>query len=173
MTQWTLPSFVHQYEEEGAEGTHVAWDDSTNFRGILHRGTGFIKTSRDLSHLSRSPKVDITMKTWYLLATGFYFYDLPPFLSGIELKLSSNRRGRITDDTVQLWLSGELIGENRATLDLSPQKIYGGETDIWGTELTIDNLQDPSFGILVRFQSHPHWPHKDSAFLDGLELKIY
>jgi hypothetical protein len=58
-------------------------------------------------------------------------------------------------------------------MDLSPVKVYGGEGDLWATQLTVNDIQDPTFGVLLRFQSHPHWPHKDSAMLDAVELQIY
>ena len=172
-TPWTLSTSVVQYAEPGAEDIHIPWDNTNNFQGIKILDQTYIKTTKDLLHISRSPKIDITMKTWYLRATGFNFTNLPETISGIEVRLSGNRRGRITDDTVQLCLAEELIGDNRATLDLSPQKIYGTDTDLWNTQLTLSNIQDPTFGVVIRFQSHPRWPHKDSAFLDSVELRIY
>ena len=113
------------------------------------------------------------MKTWYLRITGFDFVNLPETLSGIAVRVTGNRRGRITDDTVQLCFQNESIGENRANLDLNPKKIYGNDSDLWNTQLTIAEIQDPSFGVLIRLQSHKHYPHKDSAFLDSVEVQIY
>ena len=172
-TLWTLPTTVVQYAETGAEEYHVSWDDFDDFQGIKTLDQHFIKTTQDLLHISRSPKLDITMKTWYLRITGFNFTNLPETLSGIAVRVTGNRRGRITDDTVQLCLQGKGIGENLANLDLNPKKVYGNDTDLWNTQLTIDDNQDPSFGVLVRLQSHRHYPHKDSAFLDSVELQIY
>jgi hypothetical protein len=172
-TPWTLPTTVVQYAEPGTELYDISWDDSSDFQGLKTLDDTYIKTTRDLLHISRSPKIDVTMKTWYLRITGFAFTNLPETLSGIAVRVTGNRRGRITDDTVQLCLQSEGLGENRANLDLSPQKIYGNDTDLWNTQLTIADIMDPTFGVLVRLQSHPHYPHKDSAFLDCVEVQIY
>ena len=173
MTPWTLPTDVVQYAEFGAENYDISWDTINNFQEITAVDQQYIKTNKDLLHIARSPKLDITMKTWYLRCTGFNFINLPDIITGIELRLIGNRRGRITDETVQLCLEEEAIGKNQANLDLSPKKLYGSDNDLWETQLTILNLQDPTFGALIRFQSHPRWPHKDSAFLDAVELRIH
>ena len=133
-TSWTLPTSVFQYVEPGAEEHHISWDDFDDFQGIKTLDQHFIKTTRDLLHISRSPKLDITMKTWYLRITGFNFTNLPETLSGIAVRISGNRRGRITDDTVQLCFQENSIGENRADLDLSPKKVYGNDSDLWNTQ---------------------------------------
>ena len=163
-TPWTSPRSITQYAEPGAEAAHVAWVTLPYFP---------IKTQRDLRHIARSPKIDDTDRTWYLLCTGCDFGSLPEVITGLAVRVNANRRGRITDETIQLFSKGTAVGKNRADMDLSPQKIYGGETDLWDAGLTPDDLQDPGFGVLLRFQSHPHWPHKDSAILDLVELQIY
>lgn len=172
-TPWTLPTTVIQYAEAGAEEHHVSWDDVDDFHRIKTANQSYIKTTRDLLHIARSPKIDVTMKTYYLRITGFEFKNLPDILNGIAVRVTGNRRGRITDDTIQLCLDDQAIGDNRANLDLNPKKVYGNDTDLWNTDLTIADIQDPSFGVLVRLQSHRHYPHKDSAFLDSVELQIY
>ena len=98
---------------------------------------------------------------------------MPDAITGIQVKLSMNRFGRITDDTIQLTRNDELIGENQATLDTNPIKLYGSETSLWDTTLTPEYLQDPSFGVVLRFKSHPRWPHKSSAFIDAVEIRVY
>jgi hypothetical protein len=89
------------------------------------------------------------------------------------MRLSMNRGGRITDETIQFCLNDTLIGDNQATLDLDPTKIYGGEDTIWNSNLTLANIQDPLFGVVLRFQSHPRWPHKSSPLIDAVELRIH
>jgi hypothetical protein len=163
-TSWTSPTSITQYAEPGADSVHISWSSPLRFP---------IKTSQDLRHIARSPKLDETNQTWYLLFTNCNFTNIPDMITGISLRVSANRRGRITDETVQLFLGGNPVGKNYASMDLSPQKIYGGEGDLWDAGLTPADLQDPSFGVLLRFQSHPHWPHKDSAMLDSVELQIY
>jgi hypothetical protein len=114
------------------------------------------------------------MKTYYLELTGYNFLYLPDVVTGIEARLTADRRGRITDEQTLLCLNGTMMGDNKADLLLDPKKTYGGETDRWGMEnLSRADLQNSSFGITIRFQSHPHWPHSDGAAVDSVELRIY
>ena len=164
-TTWTLPTQISQYPESGADDVHVAWDNLTSFTAL--------RTVKDLQHIARSPKTDVTMKTWFLKLQGFNFNNVPDTISGIELRLTMNRRARITDDTVQLVL-GDTISDTRANLNLDPVKVYGSDTDLWNTkELTSANIMDPTFGVLLRFQSHPHWPHKDGVYIGLVEMRIH
>jgi len=84
-----------------------------------------------------------------------------------------NRYGRITDDTIQLTLDDEIIGSNKADLILDLNKIYGSDSDMWSTSLSSSDIVNSSFGIIMRFQSHPNWPHKCSPFIDAVELRIH
>jgi hypothetical protein len=172
-TEWTLPNTVTQYAEQGGEDGHISWLEVDNFNSLKSFDGKSVRTSRDLIHIAREPRRDITEKTYYLKITNFNFVGLPQTLNGIELKISMNRVGRITDDTVQLCLNDDLIGLNQASLDLSLIKIYGSETDKWGTNLTMQDIQNSSFGIVLRFQSHPNWPHKSTPLVDSVELRIH
>ena len=159
-TPWTNPTTLTQYAEEGAESVHVQWDNSLK------------STNGCLEHIARSPKHDLRTKTYYLKATGFNFQNLPETISGVELRLSVKRRGRVTDETISLVINDQ-VSENRATLDLAPTKLYGNETDVWAMEnLSIETL-DNNFGVVIRLQAHLHWPHKDPAFIDAVELRIH
>lgn len=173
MTNWALPTTVVQYAESGAEDIHVPWLDIDNFNNIKTLNGKYIKTSRDLVHIARDPKHDIVEKTYYLRLTGFSFESLPATISGIQFKINMNRFGRISDDTIQLCLNGNGIGDNLADTGLSPIKTYGDSSSLWNSNLTISDIQDPDFGILLRFKSHPNWPHKSSCLIDSAELRIY
>ena len=56
---------------------------------------------------------------------------------------------------------------------MDPEKVYGGENDTWETTLSAQNINDPTFGITLRFQSHPNWPHKSSPIINAVELRIH
>ena len=172
-TEWTLPNTITQYAEPGGEDGHVSWLEVDNFNSLKAFDGKSVRTSRDLLHIAREPRHDTTEKTYYLKITNFNFVGLPQTLSGIELKISMNRVGRITDETVQLCLNNDLKGLNHATRDLSLIKIYGSETDMWETNLNMQDIQHPSFGIILRFQSHPNWPHKSTPLVDAVELRIH
>lgn len=172
-TNWTLPRIVTQYAEEGGEEAHITWLNTNDFYSLKNLDGRSIKTSKELVHIARDPRHDYTQKTYYLKVTDFNFNSLPETLTGIEMRLTMNRGGRITDDTIQLCLNGALVGDNQASLTLDPIKVYGGEDLLWNTNLTLADIQDPSFGIVLRFQSHPNWPHKSSPLIDAVELRIH
>jgi hypothetical protein len=171
-TLWTLPTLINQYAESGAETAHIQWNDA-QFDAVLSPGAQAITTNGALLHLARSPKVDFKNKTYYLTATGFNFNNVPEVISGIEVRLNTNRRGRVTDETIQLLVNNTPVGDNQATLSVDPIKTYGGPTNLWGLKSLSNNDINSSFGVLIRFQSHPHYPHKDGANIYSVELVIY
>ena len=172
-SNWALPKNVIQYAEQGAENFHIPWVDENDFASLKVKDGRFIKSSRDLLHIARDPKNDIVDKTYYLKCTNFEFTNLPGVLTGIEVKITMNRYGRVTDDYVNLCLDNTSIGDNFATLDLDPIKTYGSSTDIWNTNLTINDLLNSTFGIIIRFQSHPRWPHKSPILIDAIEIRVH
>jgi hypothetical protein len=171
-TSWTNPTQIFQYSEPGAESIHKQWkfSDSNTVVGIGNKPIGIDGV---LEHIARSPKYDITNKTYYFRATGYQFTNVPDIISGVELRLTTDRVGRVSDDTIQLCLNEELVGENMASISVDPVKIYGGETDLWGAEISLLDVMDMSFGVVIRLRSHPHWPHRDSAFIKALEVRIH
>ena len=171
-TAWTLPTIFSQYPEPGGETAHIEWDG--NFDRLKYKDGSSLQSLGALEHIARSPKHDLRNKTYFVRATGFNFRNLPETVSGIEVRLTARRYGRATDDTIELCLDEQTIGENQATADISPEKIYGSETHLWSTDnLSIANIQDETFGIVIRFQAHPHWPHKDPVLIDSVEMRIH
>lgn len=175
-TYWTSPTTVVQYAQAEAEGKHIGWNIVSTRNPIV--------TVTPLLHISCQPKNDITMKTYFLNFSGYVFENLPETVSGINLKLNMNRGGRIADETVQLTYQGKLIGNNlglpvqdRHTLmsTLHPITTYGGDVAEWGIKggVTLDMIQDPSFGVVLRFRSHPDWPHSTTPKIFSTELQIY
>lgn len=156
-----------QYAEDDS---HIPWnsEDLGAIRTLSSDGS----LSKPLLHISRQPKNDIKMKTWYVRATNFNFRGPPITISGIKFRLTVDRVGRVFDDTIQLTVNNELIGENKCTRTVDPIQIYGSETDTWEVENLSSIIQDPSFGIVIRLKSHPNWPHKTTPILRGLELQI-
>lgn len=172
-TNWTLPNTIQQYSEIGAEDIHVNWLDVDNFNNIKTNNGKSVRLTKDLRHIARDPKHDITNKTYYLKCTNFNFQNLSNSLNGIELKITMNRFGRATDDTIQLCLNGNLIGQNKASLDLDIIKTYGGNNDIWNTNLQIADVLNSTFGVILRFRSHPNWPHSSNVLIDAVEIKVH
>lgn len=169
---WTPPSKFYQYFEEGAQDVDSSWieDDFNEIRLFDKKSLGIIKP---LYHIARSPQHDLMNKTYFLRLTNFRFVNVPATISGIELKINSRRAGRIMDETVQLCLNENLIGDNKALTTINPISVYGGEDDLWGTNLDASQLNDLTFGIVLRFKANPKWPHRDSIFIDSVELRIH
>jgi len=172
-TDWTFPSNFEQYAETGAEELHTAWNDNNNFYELKNTDGRQLQTNKVLYHIARSPKTDLKNKTYYLKLTGFNFYNLPSILSGIEVKIQAQRYGRAIDDTVQLLLNDQEIGSNLASLPINIVKKYGTENDLWNTGLTINDIGNSTFGLLLRFKAHPMWPHSSPMFLDSVVMRIH
>ena len=167
-TVWTSPTAVTQYAEDES---HIRWGkNDSDFAKIIPAG---VTLSAPLLHISRQPRNDITMKTWFVQATNFNFQNLPNTISGIKFRLTANRVGRVFDDTIQLTCNGTLLGVNKCSATVDPIQVYGSETDTWGVDNLTDIIQDSTFGIVVRLRSHPSWPHSTTPMLRSLELQIY
>lgn len=170
-TFWTYPNEISQYAEEGAESVHIAWNN--NIENIISNDKLSIITEKNLYHISRSPKHDLVTKTYYLKLKNFQFQNVPLTISGIELRLTTNRRGRIMDDTIQLVYNDQIIGNNKSITEVNNTMIYGSATDKWNTNLTHEEVSNKNFGLLLRFKSHIKYPHSDPMFVNCVEMRIH
>jgi hypothetical protein len=152
---------------------HIPWVDTDDYFPIKHANGMFLSLSAPLLHIANSVVNDVKMKTYFLNLSDFQIKGLPDIISGVEVEINMNRGGRITDETIQLMYNGAFIGENRANFDLSPDKLYGSNTDLWGTVLTSAILSSSTFGIGVRFQSHPSWPHSEYPRIDYIRIRVH
>lgn len=147
---------------------------------------GFLLNARwctvlELKHRSNPATGDIRDSTWNLVCTNFNMTTLPDSIAGLQLDLSGQRHGRIVDDIIQLTYQGSPIGNNNFSyilnneghLYINNQTSYGGPTSQWGVTLTPEMLQDPSFGIIIKFKSHPYYPHSCSMLLDSVSFTVY
>jgi hypothetical protein len=170
-TNWSFATTITQYAEDSS---HIPWKDSgTGFYEALYNDNVYLETTKSLLHIPRAPINDLTMKTWFLKFTGFTFNNIPNTISGVIAELGMSRGGRITDDTIQLTYNNVLIGENYANLGLDIVKQYGSSTDLWEANLTNTIINDPTFGIVLRFRSHPSWPHNSTPMVDYIRLIVY
>jgi hypothetical protein len=113
-------------------------------------------------------------------------------VAGIELALNVQRAGRIQDLKIKLVLNGvEIVNSNNLASTINPVQtdmntgdfttpqdpvgdfhIYGSPADLWGTALTASDVADPTFGVVVSFQSNATYPHRDLAYLNQVALRI-
>ena len=138
-------------------------------------------TLRDLKHISNPATGDLRNKTWSLTCTDCRMIQLPNIITGLELNLNAQRNGRIVDEVIQLTYQGVPYGNNNFVyktdseghLTILTETTYGSPTDLWGEPLTPAILQDPSFGIILKFQSHPYYPHSCGMTVDSVSLTVY
>ena len=138
-------------------------------------------TVSELVHLSNPATGDMRNKTWFLTCINFQITGITDPINGIQLDISGQRNGRIVDEVIQLTYQGQPLGDNNFVyltdseghLKITNHTTYGGPTDTWGATITADMLQDPSFGVILKFQSHPYYPHKCGMFLDAVSLTVY
>ncbi len=139
------------------------------------------QTVKSLVHISNPATGDLRNQTYSLICTDFQMTDLPETISGIMLALQTQRNGRIVDKIIQLTYQGQAIGSNNfryitdseGHLTITNNTTYGNSTDLWETELTPEMLQDPTFGVILQFQSHPYYPHNCGIAVDSVLLTVY
>lgn len=170
-TNWAFAGTIIQ---EAEVEQHARWRGEENgFTGIKSDLYGAIVTDSDLYYVANPTVNNRRTKTYYLHLSNFNLFDIPDVISGVEVVIDMNRRGRVTDDTIQLRYNNEFIGENLADFKLDMQKTFGNSTDLWGAILTREMVSDPSFGVGIRFQSHPQWPHVDSPTINYVKLRVW
>lgn len=170
MNNWHYPTKVKQVAEVEE---HVSWNADHDFISVKYNDSRFLTTTKDLLHIATFDGHDIKMKTYYLFLSDFKFVDLPTTITGLTVETSVRRGGRITDDTVQLMNSDEFIGENLANFGVDQVKTYGGLVSEWGTPITKQQLESASFGVGIRFKSHPSWPHRESPKLEYVRVRVW
>jgi hypothetical protein len=139
------------------------------------------QTASHLIHLSNPACGDLRSSTQALSFTNFNITGVPEVISGIVLQVNTQRNGRATDEIIQLTYQGVAIGTNHVDyytdteghLTLDNSATYGSSTDTWGVDLTPAMLQNPSFGVILKFQSHPYYPHSSGMFIDSVSLTVY
>jgi hypothetical protein len=169
------PTRIDQLGEE----PNIAWTSAPTLREPLLLGRIW-RTVKSLKHIANPASGPIRDSTYQLICTGFRIPALAE-INGIELRVIAQRNGRITDETVQLTYQGQAIGRNNFSyetdeegrLPLFNDTRYGGTDDLWGAELTSEILQDASFGVILKFQSHPYYPHSSDMQIESVSLTVY
>lgn len=180
-TSWFYPNSVTQ--EATHPEYHIEWksgNPSGSLAVLTATSADNLTTVKNLLHIANATAGDIRMKTWYLYLTNFGLTNLPETIAGVEIALNV-KRSRVVEDTVQLLFRDELIGENQVYyaqdieqhIKIVPNPTYGGDGKLWGATLTKSMLQDPTFGICLRFQSHPYYPHSEAPLLESVALRVH
>lgn len=172
------PSRVIQFSE--AEDQETSWISDKFAPNNLPPVDFKIRTSRDLKHIANPACGDLRDQTWTLKYTGFNIPEGTVAI-GIQLDIIAQRNGRIVDEIIQLTYQDSSIGENNFVyitdeeghLLIKNESTYGGLGNFWGTEISPELLSDPSFGVILKFQSHPYYPHSSGMIIESVSLTIY
>lgn len=161
-------------------------DEEIDWKTTVAPSVGFLanrrwSTVKDLTHIANPATGDIRSRTKSLICTDFKIETLPEIITGLKVDLVAQRNGRVADEIIQLTFQGELIGTNNFNyytdveghLKITNETSYGSETDTWGTELTPEMLRDPSFGLVLKFQAHPFYPHRSTMYLNAVSLTVF
>jgi hypothetical protein len=175
MSNTYYPSVVTQLGEE----PNIAWVTTVPSNGIFLLQRRW-QTVEPLKHIANPASGPIRDSTFALVCTGFNI-PLLDEINGIEVRVTGQRNGRIADETIQLVYQDQAIGRNNFSyetdeegrLPLFNDTVYGGSEDLWGAEITPQILQDPSFGVILKFQSHPYYPHSSDMQIESVSLTVY
>ena len=166
-SQWFYPSAASQYTESHTHNSWVGIDSDFNY-------INDVRTTLDLTTIDNDVIKNMKTKTYYLVFTDFKISEITYPINGIELFVNIRRGGRITDDTISLYYNNDVLGTNKATAELNDIKTYGSSTDLWDAQSTAKEvLEDTSFGVLLRYQSHPFWPHRTTPNMQHVQLRIW
>lgn len=166
------------------------WSIPWNYNSSVLSENACAVTVRPLYTMSGFWQEKFQSSTDQLWCTGYNFTDTGRTVLGVELALDIKRAARIEDLVIQLTLGGVLIGNNLASIinpvqadmytaeraiaptPVPDYSIYGSSTNMWGTTLTSSQIADPTFGVVVSFQSNVIYPHKDLAYLHKARLRV-
>lgn len=172
------PSKVDLYSEDPEN--EITWStvNATDPDFLLQKRW---RTVKPLVHRANSATGAIRNSTYSLICTEFNMSELPDTITGIELYIQAQRNGRISDYQIQLTHENLPIGENNfkyitdteGHFLLLNNTVYGGPDDTWGAEITKEMLQDPSFGVILKFQSHPYYPHSCGMIVEAVSITVY
>jgi len=174
----TLNTVINQYS--------IPW----NYNPTTLSENTYAVTARPLYTMSGFWQEKFQSSTDQLWLTGYKFPDTGRTVLGIELELDIKRAARIEDLVIQLTLGGVVIGDNLASIinpvqadmytaeraitptPVPDYSIYGSSTNMWGATLTSSQIADPTFGVVISFQSNVIYPHKDLAYLHKARLRV-
>jgi hypothetical protein len=177
MSYTYYPTTVEEIQSSNEE---IGWRRTTvnDLNSLLKNP---LQTIGDLKHRSNLASGDLRDSTRILYFKNFNFSNLPDTISGIELTVTARRSGRIVDEIVQLSVNNQLIGNNNfiyltereGHLRIDDVTTYGNPTDLWGIELTPELLNDSTFSVALKFQSHPYFPHSSNLIIESVALTVY
>lgn len=164
-TEFYNPTLIQQVHDTDS----IPWEHSER----VISPDEFAVTLRPLYSISGLWQERFWTETSQLWTTEYNFVPLGATVVGVELKLNTMRLARVQDLIIQLCLNGIVIGDNRANALASDAEIYGAPDDLWGATLTIDDVANRTFGVLISLRSNATMPHRDLGYVDQIALRVY
>jgi hypothetical protein len=149
-----------------SESNTLEWDDLNN----LKARDGALTVARGLSGDTGSEQ---------LTATGFGF-TLPPsaIVHGVQVTVRQQTlsgSNALRDSTVRLVSAGGPVGGNRARgttwAGIATDVQYGGPSDLWGRAWTVEEVNDPSFGVALAVR-YEMTAGNDHARVDSVQMAV-
>ena len=140
------------------------------------------QTVRNIRHISNSSVGNTRERTWFINFLNFEIDDtMPTVITGMKLITKCRRRGRVFDETIAIRYGGNIASDNKTSyiadveqhLYNNDNMVYGGPGDTWGSTITPAMVQDPTWGITMRFQAHPMYPLNDGMQVDMVQICFY
>ena len=183
ITEWRTARQIEQRPVEHG----IEWDFGIGTEALVSQDFNVVKTKAQLESLANTTYNRagvIQTFTNQLILTDFGF-NVTDTVKGIELHIVAQRRMRIADRTIRLFL-GKTLGKDRCqkTGWLDPylnflgtvenDYIYGADDDLWDNKtLTAAQINSTGFGILLEFESNPVTPHKDPFHIEQVSMRIH
>lgn len=170
---WYTPQTITQNLNE--DDRLIAWKEPLRFP---------FYTVKPLIHIAGTggPGPGMTDVRYKTTALKFTNFQIPSeTITGIELFFDVDRQGRASDAEVSLVFNDEIISINKTNYDQDEgghlihfnNNNYGGDADLWGANITAEMISDASFGVNIRMQSHPFFPHSSTPIIRSVSLRYY
>lgn len=164
-TNYRFPTIIEQVS------THED-DSSWLLEENVERIDAFTTTANRMTTIAINDKRYASNHAKQIWCTNFGFTNITN-VTGIELRLVTQRLARIQDYVISLLYNGEIIGDNKAMEHAENFQVYGDSNDLWDTVLTDAQVMDPSFGVVVELGPNKRIPHSDIGYIESIEMKVY
>lgn len=164
-TNYRFPTIIEQVS------THED-DSSWILEENVERIDAFTTTANRMTTIAINDKRYASNHAKQIWCTNFGFTNISN-VTGIELKLVTQRLARIQDYTISLLYNGEIIGDNKAYEHAENTQIYGDSNDLWDTTLTDVQVMDSSFGVVIELGPNKKIPHSDIGYIDSVEMRVF
>ena len=118
----------------------------------------------------------------YLVGSD-YGFSIPDGVEILGIEVNINRmfsgHPNIVDSVVSLTTTGGLVGDNKANPDTLPwptafeSASYGGSTDLWGADLTAEEINSADFGVALAILRDNNGNQLTDVFVDTMQVTVY